>query len=191
MRLIPTIDDLSAVWKLLVVRAGIILVLSVIALLWPAASVAGLLIILTTVALVAALFDAAIAGALQGRLVGGWALLPEALVGVLLGGAVLLYPLAPLGVVVVLLSLWMFARGIVLLAVARGASSDRVILTLATGWMVVSVFAPLAVILRSSEMPILEIIDLLLAYVLTWSALELTIGLHLRSCARRLTRTEA
>ncbi len=36
-----------------------------------------------------------------------------------------------------------------------------------------------------------EIIYVLLAYVLTWSALELTIGLHLRSCARRLTRTEA
>ena len=118
-------------------------------------------------------------------------MLPEALVGVLLGGAVLLYPLAPLGAVVVLLSLWMFARGIVLLTVARGASSERVILTLATGWMMVSVLAPLAMILRSTEMPILVIIYVLLAYVLVWSALELTIGLHLRTCARRLTSTEA
>lgn len=90
-----------------------------------------------------------------------------------------------------LVSLWMFARGIVLLTVARGASADRFILTLATGWVVVSVFAPLTMVLRSSEMPILEIIDLLIAYVLIWSALELTIGLHLRSCARRLTSTEA
>ena len=55
----------------------------------------------------------------------------------------------------------------------------------------VSVFAPLTMVLRSNEMPILEIIELLLAYVLIWSALELTIGLHLRSCARRLTSTEA
>ena len=36
----------------------------------------------------------------------------------------------------------------------------------------VSVFAPLTIVLRSSEMPILEIIDLLIAYVLIWSALD-------------------
>jgi uncharacterized membrane protein HdeD (DUF308 family) len=185
MRLIPTINDLSAIWRLLVVRAGIVLVLSVAALPWPIATLMGVLIIVATVALVAALFDAAISGALQGRLAGGWALLPEALLGVLLGTAVILYPLVSLEVVAVLLSLWLVARGGMLLMVARGASSDPMILMLATGWLVVSLFAPAAMLIHWRETTLVSTIDTLVAYALIWSALELGVGLHLRSRARR------
>ena len=106
MKALPSIDDLTAVWRLLVVRAGIVLALGVIALPWPVMSVVGVLIILATVAFVGALFDAAITGALHDRVASGWLLLPEAVLGILLGGAVLLYPLAPLGTVATVLSLW-------------------------------------------------------------------------------------
>ena len=54
MRVMPSIDDLSAIWRLLVVRAVIILILGVAALPWPVTSVTGVLIIMATVALVAA-----------------------------------------------------------------------------------------------------------------------------------------
>ena len=184
MRVVPTVDDLTVIWRLLVVRAGIVLTLSVVALPWPVTSVAGVLIIMATVALVAALFDAAIAGALQTRLAGGWALLPEALLGVLLGGAVLLYPLVPLETVSVLLSLWMAARGVMLLLVARGASSQPIILTLAVGWLLVSLIAPVALLFHWNEATLPSTIRALVAYVLVWSASELAIGLHVRARAR-------
>ena len=185
MRVIPSVDDLSVIWRLLVVRGGIVLVLSVAALPWPVTTIMGLLIIMATVALVAALFDAAISGALQSRIGGVWALLPEALLGVLLGGAVLLYPLVSLEAIAVLLSVWMLARGIMLVTVARGASSDPMILTLAVGWVAVSCLAPAAMLFHWGEMTILSILDTLIAYVLIWSCLELAIGLHLRTRARR------
>ena len=186
MRVMPSIDDLSAIWRLLVVRAVIILILGIAALPWPVTSITGVLIILATVALVAALFDAAISGALLSRMAGGWALLPEALLGVLLGGAVLLYTLVALGVFAVLLSLWTLVRGLMLLTVARGASSDPVILTLAAGWVGASILAPAVMFVHWDETTLLSIIELLLAYVLVWSAAELAVGLHLRSRARRL-----
>lgn len=190
MRVIPSIDDLSAIWRLLAVRGGIVLALSVAALPWPITSVAGVLIIMASVALVAALFDAAIAGALQSRLAGGWALMPEALLGVLLGAGVLLYPLVPLEIVAVLLSLWMAARGVLLLMVARGVSSHPVILTLAVGWLIVSLVAPVALLVHWDEATLLSTIAALVAYVLVWSASELAIGLHLRARTRTARHAE-
>ncbi len=190
MRVTPSIDDLSAIWRLLAVRGGIVLTLSVVALPWPVMTLAGALIILATVALVAALFDAAIAGALESRLAGGWALLPEALLGVLLGVAVLLYPLVPLKTVAVLLSLWMAVRGVLLLMVARGAASHHAVLTLTVGWLIVSLIAPAALLVHWSEVTLVSTIEALIAYVLFWSACELATGLHLRGRARRARHAE-
>lgn len=186
MKALPSIDDLTAIWRLLVVRAAIVLALGVMALPWPIATVVGLLIILATVALVGALFDAAIAGALHNRIATGWLLLPEAVLGVLLGGAVLLYPVAPLGTVAVILSLWMVARGALLLAVARGATTDAMVRVLASGWIVASVFAPVAMVVHWNGASLGTILQTLVAYVLVWSTAELAVGLHLRRGARRL-----
>ena len=185
MKASPSIDDLAAIWRLLVVRGGIVIALGVIALPWPMTTVVGLLIILATVALVGALFDAAIAGALHNRIATGWLLLPEAVLGVLLGGAVLLYPAAPLGTVAVILSLWMVARGGMLIAVARGATTDAVVRVLASGWIVASVFAPLAMFVHWSDASLGTVLQTLVAYVLVWSAAELAVGLHLRGRARQ------
>ena len=186
MKALPSIDDLAAVWRLLVVRSGIVLALGVVALPWPIATVVGVLIILATIALLGALFDAAIAGALHNRIATSWLLLPEAILGVLLGGAVLLYPIVPLGMVAVILSLWMVARGALLIAVARGAPTDALIRVLASGWIVASVLAPLAVLVHWSDVSLGTILQTLVAYVLVWSAAELAVGLHLRGRARRL-----
>ena len=185
MKALPSIDDLTAVWRLLVVRAGIVLALGVIALPWPVMSVVGVLIILATVAFVGALFDAAITGALHDRVASGWLLLPEAVLGILLGGAVLLYPLAPLGTVATVLSLWMLARGALLIAVARSATSDPVVRVLASGWVVASVFTPLAVFVHWGDASLGRILQTLIAYVLVWSIAELAVGLHLRGYAHR------
>jgi len=189
MKALPSIDDLTAVWRLLVVRAGIVLALGVIALPWPETSLVGVLIILSTVAFVGALFDAAITGALHDRVASGWLLLLEAALGVLLGGAVLLYPLVPLGVVASVLALWMLARGAILVAVARSATSDAVVRVLASGWIVASVFAPLAVFAQWRDLSLGTILQTLVAYVLLWSAAELAVGLHLRGRAHRSAST--
>jgi uncharacterized membrane protein HdeD (DUF308 family) len=185
MRVIPSVDDLSTVWRLLVLRAGIVLVLSIAALPWPVASLAVIVVLVSIIAVVAALFDAALSGALQLRTAGGWALLPEALIGVALGGAVLLYPLVPLGVVTVLLSLWILARGLLLLAVVGRTASAGVLRTLAMGWAAASVLVPVAILAEWSEANIVYVLAVLLTYVLIWSGLELSVGLHLRARARR------
>jgi len=186
MKALPSIDDLAAVWRLLVVRAGIVLALGVLALPWPVMSVVGVLIILATVAFVGALFDAAITGALHDRVASGWLLLPEAVLGVLLGGAVLLYPLVTLGILATVLSLWMLARGAILVAVARSAASDPVVRVLASGWIAASAFTPLAVFMHWREVSLETIVQTLVAYVLVWSAAELAVGLRLRGRAHRL-----
>jgi uncharacterized membrane protein HdeD (DUF308 family) len=183
MRVIPSIDDLSTVWQLLVVRGVIVLALSVAALPWPITSISAVLIIMATAALVAALFDAAIGGALQSRLASGWALLPEALLGALVGGAVLLYPLVSLGTVTVLMSLWMVVRGTMLVLVARGTSSHPVVSMLATGWLLVSLIVPGALLFHWRDATIVSTLEALVAYVLIWSASELVIGLLLRARA--------
>jgi uncharacterized membrane protein HdeD (DUF308 family) len=181
MRVIPSIDDLSAIWRLLVIRGAIVFTLSVAALPWLVTSIAGLLIIIATAMLVAALFDGAIAGALHSRLTGGWVLLPQALLGALLGGAVVLYPIVPLEAVAILLSVWMVARGVLQLMVARGASSDRVIVLVAVAWLLISLVAPAVLLVHWDEATIVSTIEGLVAYVLLWSASELAIGLHLRN----------
>jgi uncharacterized membrane protein HdeD (DUF308 family) len=184
MRLTPLADDLTGIWRLLVVRAGIVIVLSIAAMPWPEMTVAVVIVLASTIALVAGLVDAAIAGALQSRAPGGWVLMPEAVVGILLGAAVLLYPLVPLGVVGVLMALWMFSRGIMLATVARGAASDTMMRTFALGWAVASVLAPAFLLARWGETTLLPLVYLLLAYTLVWSALELAVGLHLRARGR-------
>ena len=184
MRVTPSMDDLSTIWRLLVVRGAIVLALSLVALPWPITSVTTLLIVMATVALVAALFDAAIAGALQNRLAGGWALLPEAVLGALLGGAVLIYPLVSLGTVAILLSVWMVVRAGLLLMVARGTASHPLISTLAIGWLLVSLIAPAALFVHRNEATLVTTIEALVAYVLIWSASELAIGLYLRARGR-------
>ena len=181
MRFTPLADDLTGIWRLLVVRAGIVMVLSIAALPWPEITVAFLIVLASTIALVAGLVDAAIAGALQSRAAGGWLLMPEAVIGILLGTAVLLFPLAPLGLVGGLMALWMFSRGIMLATVARGAASDTMMRTFALGWAAASVVAPAFMLVRWGETTLLPLVYLLLAYALVWSVLELTIGLHLRT----------
>jgi uncharacterized membrane protein HdeD (DUF308 family) len=185
MRVTPLADDLTGIWRLLVVRAGIVIVLSLAALPWAETTVTAVIVLASTIALVAGLVDAAIGGALQSRAAGGWALLPEAVIGILLGTAVLLYPLAPLGIVGGLMALWMFSRGIMLATVARGAASDAMTRTFALGWAGASVLAPAFMLARWGETTLLPLVYLLLAYTLVWSALELAIGLHLRSRWRR------
>jgi uncharacterized membrane protein HdeD (DUF308 family) len=188
MRIMPSVDDLSSVWQLLVVRGGIVLALSVASLPWPVTSLAAVVVFLSTTVVVAALLDAALSGALQVRTVGGWALLPEALAGVGLGGAVLLYPLVSLGTIAVLLSVWVVVRGAMLVAVVRHSASDRTMRALAAGWALVSVFVPVAILVEWSDATIIYIIGMLLAYAFVWSGLELVVGLHLRSRARALRR---
>ena len=187
MRMIPSIDDLAAVWRLLVVRSAIVLALGIAAAPWPTATIVGWLVLMATVALVAALFDAAISGALHTRLSSAWTLLPEAALGVLLGGAILLYPVVPLPVLALLLSAWMLMRGVILFTVVRGVTSDRLIVTLAVGWMSVSVFAPVALLVHWSEAGLASVLAMLVAYVLVWSAAELMVGLHLRQRVRAHT----
>jgi hypothetical protein len=102
----------------------------------------------------------------------------------LLGTAILLYPLAPLGVIGVLMALWMFSRGLMLATVARGAASDAMMRTFALGWAGASVLAPAFMLARWGEVTLLPLVYLLLAYTLVWSTLELAIGLHLRARGR-------
>lgn len=184
MRVTPSIDDLSAIWRLLVVRGAIVLTLSVAALPWLVSSLTALLIIMATTMLVAALFDGAMAGVLQNRLAGGWALLPQALLGALLGGAVILYPIVSLEATAILLSLWIVTRGVLQLMVARGVSSDRMIRMLAIGWLAISLIAPLALLVHWDEASVVSTLEVLVAYVLVWSASELAVGLHLRARSR-------
>jgi uncharacterized membrane protein HdeD (DUF308 family) len=186
MRIVPSVDDLSSVWRLLVLRAGIVLALSIASLPWPAVSLAAIVVLVSTTIVIAALLDAALSGALQVRTVGGWALLPEALAGVILGGAVLLYPLVSLGTIAVLLSVWVVVRGTMLVTVVRQAASDRTMRTLTAGWALVSVFVPVTILVEWSDATIVYILGVLLAYAFVWSGLELAVGLHLRSRTRAL-----
>lgn len=186
MRILPSVDDLSSVWRLLVLRAGIVLTLSIASLPWPAVSLAAIIVLVSTTIVIAALLDAAISGALQVRTVGGWALLPEALAGVGLGGAVLLYPLVSLGTIGVLLSVWVAIRGTMLVTVVRRATSDRTIRALTAGWALVSIVVPVTMLVEWSDATIIYILGVLLAYAFVWSGLELAVGLHLRSHEREL-----
>lgn len=188
MHIVPSRDDLSAVWKLLALRAAIVFLLGIAALPWPTTSLAAIVILVSTIAVIAGLFDAALAGALQLRTVGGWALLPEALLGVLLGGSLLLYPLVPLGAIAVFLSAWVLARGLALLPVVRRTTHDGVLRTLAMGWAGASVLVPLAIAVDWSDANLSSVIAVLLTYVLVWSSLELAVGIHLRSRARTEAR---
>ena len=176
-------DDLTPIWRLLLVRAAIVLGLSLAALPWPVMSVSAMLMLVSGTAIAAGILDAAMSGALQRRLTSSWVLLPEAGVGILLGMAVLLYPLVPLTVVGVLITLWMVARGIMLAGIARGAASDTMMRVVAAAWTVASVLAPTLMIVNWDEASIIPIVYLLVAYSLVWSALELTVGLHLRTRA--------
>src|SRR5574338_740845 len=112
MRILSPHDDLSPIWRLLIVRAAIVLVLGIAALPWPVTSVGIMLMLVSGIAVSAGVFDAAMSGALQRHLKSSWALLPEAVVGIVLGAAVLVYPLVPLIAIGVLVTLWMVSRGI-------------------------------------------------------------------------------
>jgi uncharacterized membrane protein HdeD (DUF308 family) len=191
MRVVPSVDDLSSVWRLLVLRAGLVLALSVAALPWPAVSLAAIVVLVSTTIVIAALLDATLSGALQVRTAGGWALLPEALVGVCLGGAVLLYPLVSLGTIAVLLSVWVVVRGAMLVAVVRQAASDRTIRALTAGWALVSVLVPLMILVEWSDATIVYMLGMVLAYAFVWSGLELAVGFHLRSRAHELRTLRA
>jgi hypothetical protein len=103
----------------------------------------------------------------------------------LLGTAVLLYPLAPLGLVGTLMALWMVSRGIMLATVARGAVSDAMMRTVALGWAGASLLAPAFMVARWGETTILPLVYLLVAYTIVWSVLELAVGLHLRGRRQR------
>ncbi len=179
----PT-NDLARVWRLLIVRAGIVLVLSVAALPWPVISVGVMLMLVSAIAIAAGIIDAAMSGALQPHLASSWALLPEAVVGIVLGGAVLLYPLVPLTGIGVLITLWMVSRGIMLAATARGAASDAMLRMVTAGWALASVLGPAFMIVHWDEASIFPVLNLLVAYALVWSALELAVGLHLRGRVR-------
>ena len=176
-------DDLTPIWRLLLVRAAIVLGLSLAALPWPVMSVSAMLMLVSGTAIAAGILDAAMSGALQRRLTSSWVLLPEAGIGILLGMAVLLYPLVPLTVVGVLITLWMVARGIMLAGIARGAASDTMMRVVTAAWTVASVLAPTLMIVNWDEASIIPIVYLLVAYSLVWSALELRVGLHLRTRA--------
>jgi uncharacterized membrane protein HdeD (DUF308 family) len=184
MRIVPSVDDLSSVWRLLVLRAGIVLALSVASLPWPAVTLTAIVVLVSATIVIAALLDAALSGALQLRAAGGWALLPEALVGVGLGGAVLLYPLVSLGTTAVLLAVWVVVRGALLVAVVRQSASDRVVRALTAGWAVLSVVLPAMMLVEWRDATIVSILEVLLAYAFVWSGVELAVGLHLRSHAR-------
>ena len=179
----PHDDDLTPIWRLLLVRAAIVLGLSLAALPWPVMSVSAMLMLVSGTAIAAGILDAAMSGALQRRLTSSWVLLPEAVVGILLGIAVLLYPLVPLTLVAVLITLWMVARGIMLAGIARGAASDTMMRVVAAAWTVASVLAPTLMIVNWDQASIIPIVYLLVAYSLVWSLLELTVGVHLRTRA--------
>jgi len=186
MRIVPSVDDLSSVWRLLVLRAGIVLALSIVSLPWPLVTLTAIVVLVSTTIVIAALLDAVLSGALQVHTAGAWALLPEALVGVALGGAVLLYPLVSLGTTAVLLAVWVVVRGALLIAVVRQSASDRAIRALTAGWALVSVVLPVMMLVEWSDATIIYILEMLLAYAFVWSVLELAVGLHLRSRAREL-----
>ena len=186
MRILPSVDDLSSVWRLLVLRAGILVALSVASLPWPPVTLMAIVILVSTTVVIAALLDAVLSGALQVRTHGGWALLPEALVGVCLGGAVLLYPLVSLGPTAVLFAVWVVVRGTLLVAVVRQSASDRAIRSLTAGWALVSVLVPSMLLAEWSDATIVYILGVLIAYSFIWGSLELAVGLHLRSRAREL-----
>jgi uncharacterized membrane protein HdeD (DUF308 family) len=175
----PT-NDLARVWRLLIVRAGIVLVLSVAALPWPVISVGVMLMLVSAIAIAAGILDAAMSGALQPHLASSWALLPEAVVGIVLGGAVLLYPLVPLTGIGVLITLWMVSRGIMLAATARAAASDAMLRIVTAGWALASGLGEAFMIVHWDEASIFPVLNMLVAYALVWSALELAVGLHLR-----------
>jgi uncharacterized membrane protein HdeD (DUF308 family) len=181
---VPSPNDLSGAWKLLVIRAGILLVLSIAALPWPITTLSAVIVLVSSIAVVAGIFDAALAGALQWHTRGSWILMPEALAGILLGGGLLLYPLVPLAVIGVLLSIWIITRGIMLTAIVRRALPDRILTTVSLGWAAVSLLAPAIMLLEWSDATIMYVIAVLLTYVVLWSALELAIGLHFRSQSR-------
>lgn len=184
MRIPSPHDDLSPVWRLLIVRAAIVLVLSVAALPWPVTSLSVMLMLVSGTAVAAGILDAAMSGALQRHRESSWALLPEAVVGILLGAAVLLYPLVPLTITGVLITLWMVSRGIMLAVVTRGAGADAMMRVVTAGWALASVLGPAFMIVHWDEATIVSIVNLLVAYALVWSALELAVGLHLRARLR-------
>jgi uncharacterized membrane protein HdeD (DUF308 family) len=186
MRIALSVGDLSSVWRLLVLRAGIVLALSVASLPWPPVTLTAIVVLVSTTIVIAALLDAVLSGALQVRTAGGWVLLPEALVGVGLGGAVLLYPLVSLGTTAVLLAVWVVARGAVLVAVVRQSASDHAIRAMTAGWALVSLLVPVMMLVEWSDATIVYILEMVLAYAFVWSGLELAVGLHLRSLARDL-----
>ena len=173
-------DDLSHIWRLLVVRAAIVLVLSAGALPWPIVSLGVMLMLVSGIAVAAGVLDAAMSGALQRHMASSWALLPEAVVGIVLGAGVLLYPLVPLTPIGALVALWMVSRGIMLAAIARSAASDTMLRVVTSGWAVASVLGPAIMIAHWDEASIVPVVKLLVAYALLWSALELVVGLHLR-----------
>ena len=177
-------DDLSRVWRLLIVRACIVLVLSVAALPWPVISIGVMLMLVSGIAVTAGILDAAMSGALERHMASTWPLLPEAVAGIVLGAAVLLYPLFPLSLIGALITLWMVSRGIMLAAIARSAASDTMLRVVTAAWAIASVLGPAIMIVHWDEASIYPVVKLLVAYALVWSALELAVGLHLRGRVR-------
>ena len=149
-------------------------------------TLAAIIVLVSTMVVIAALLDASLSGALQAHAVGAWALLPEALAGIAFGGAVLVYPLVSLGTVAVLLVVWVVVRGALLVAVVRRAASDRTMRTLTAGSVLVSGLVPVTMLIEWRDATIIYVIGLLVAYTLVWSALELAVGITLRYRAREL-----
>ena len=177
-------DDLSRIWRLLIVRAAVVLILSAAALPWPVISMGVMLMLVSGIAVAAGILDAAMSGALQRHTASSWALLPEAVVGIVLGAAVLLYPLVPLPLIGALITLWMISRGIMLAAIARSAASDTMLRVVTAGWALASVLGPVLMIVNWDEASIYPVVNLVVAYAFLWSALELAVGLHLRGRVR-------
>jgi hypothetical protein len=85
-----------------------------------------------------------------------------------------------------ILPIWVVVRGAMLVGVVRRAASDRTVRALAAGWVLVSVFVPVAMLVEWRDATIIYMLGVLLTYAFVWSGLELAVGLHLRSRAREL-----
>jgi uncharacterized membrane protein HdeD (DUF308 family) len=164
---------------LLTARGGAIAALAIIALPWPAMSLAVLVLLVSTIALIGGLLDAALFGALHQEGARAWFLLGEAFVGVSLGGALLVYPMVPLWLVAALIACWSLGRAVILAGVSRSGPRDPTLRALTIGWSAASVIVPIGVLVAWSETTILSLLYVLVAYALIWGALELTVARRL------------
>lgn len=170
-------------WRLLLMRGGLVFALALAALPWPESSLYGIVLTVSSIALVSGLLDAALFGVFHRDAAGKWALLAEAFIGVTLGGALLVYPIVPLALIGALLALWMLGRGAMLASVGLGEVGDGALRFLAVGWGTLSIATVIAMLVAWSAATILSLSYLLVAYALIWGALEMIVARRLRSRA--------